>query len=201
MEYIIAALIGYILGTSNMAYYISKLKGVDMRSGGSGNLGASNAVLLLGKGAGILTGAHDMGKAAVSVLIANALFPELQYIGILAGMMAVIGHIFPFWLKFKGGKGFASYLGVSLAVDWRFFLVLIAATLIIMLLFDYIVLATMSVAIGTPIYYCGVFGPYAGLIMLVASVVIIFKHRENFQRLKEGKEIGLRKALKLSKQK
>ena len=112
MQYLIAVLLGYILGSSNMAFYIAKGKKADLTAAGSGNLGASNATILLGWKAGILVGIHDIGKAALAVILARLLFPEAEYIGAAAGIAGVLGHIFPFWLKFKGGKGFASFVGM-----------------------------------------------------------------------------------------
>ena len=111
MEYLLTILGGYLLGCSNMALYLSVIKKVDIRAGGSGNLGASNAVILMGWGAGVLTAVHDIGKAILAVIAARMIFPELEHIGAVAGVSCVLGHIYPFYLKFKGGKGFASYLG------------------------------------------------------------------------------------------
>ena len=127
MKYILITLIGYLLGCSNMAFYISRRKHADLRSSGTGNLGASNAVALLGWKAGILTAVHDVGKAFLAVLLAKWLFPELMYAGASAGVACVLGHIFPFWLKFRGGKGFASYWGMTLALNWKLALVIIAS--------------------------------------------------------------------------
>ena len=123
IKILIACSIGYLLGTSNMAYYLGKFKKVDLRAGGSGNLGASNAVILLGKKAGILTFLHDVGKTILAVYLVHILFPESAFLHIVAGVTSIYGHIFPFYLKFKGGKGFASFMGLLLAIDWRLFLI------------------------------------------------------------------------------
>ena len=105
MGYFLAALGAYLLGCSNLAFYISKVRKVDIRAGGSGNLGASNAVVLLGWKAGAITAVHDVGKAVLAVLIARWLLPDSDFAPAAAGVSCVLGHIFPFWLKFKGGKG------------------------------------------------------------------------------------------------
>lgn len=197
MSYFIAAVLGYLLGSSNMAMYLALLKRVDLRVAGSGNLGASNAAILMGWGAGIAVALHDLGKALAAVLLAAALFPASAHIGAVAGVAAVLGHIFPFYLKFRGGKGFASYLGVVLALDWKFALILMAAVLLITLLADYLVLGTFTTITVTPLYL-GItarsFVP--ALILLVASAVILYKHRENITRLRNGTEIGLRSTAK-----
>ena len=103
MAYILIVLAAYLMGCSNLALYISKMKQVDIRTGGSGNLGASNATALLGWRIGILVALHDIGKAALAVMLAKLYFPELPLAGAVAGVASVLGHIFPFYLKFKGG--------------------------------------------------------------------------------------------------
>ena len=119
MKFIAVILLGYLLGCSNMAWYLAKLQKADLRGNGSGNLGASNAVVLLGWKAGALTAVHDIGKAVLAVLLAGWLLPGLAYAPAAAGVSCVLGHIFPFWLKFKGGKGFASFWGMTLALNWK----------------------------------------------------------------------------------
>ena len=116
MNYIIATFMGYLLGCSSMSFYLSKIHGVDIRSHGSKNLGASNTMILMGWKAGILVAVHDILKAALAVIFAQMLFPEVPFIGAVAGVASVYGHIFPFYLKFKGGKGFAYVTAVATAI-------------------------------------------------------------------------------------
>ena len=97
MKYILAILLGYFLGCSSMSFYLSKWKKVDNRSHGSKNLGASNAMILMGWKAGILVALHDIGKAALAVILAQIIFPNVVNIGAVAGVAAVFGHIFPFY--------------------------------------------------------------------------------------------------------
>ena len=118
MKYLIVIAFGYLLGCSSMAFYLAKLKKADLKNNGSGNLGASNATVLLGWKAGILVAVHDVGKSLLAVLLAQWLFADVPHIGAVAGIASVLGHIFPFYLKFKGGKGFASYLGMTMALNW-----------------------------------------------------------------------------------
>ena len=99
MQYILVILLSYILGSSNMAKYIAAVKKVDLSAGGSGNPGASNAVILMGWGAGVLTAVHDIGKSALAVILARLVFPDLPMIGAAAGVASVLGHIYPFWMK------------------------------------------------------------------------------------------------------
>ena len=197
MKYILIILMGYLLGCSNMAFYIAKLKKADLRSSGTGNLGASNAVVLLGWKAGVLTAVHDVGKAAIVVLLAKWLFPQLEYAGAVAGVSCVLGHIFPFYLRFKGGKGFASYFGMTLALNWKLALVIAAAVIIVTIITDYIVCGTLTTIITVPIYL-GIHHSsfFLAMILCIATVVIAYKHRENYPRMLNGTELGLRSAIK-----
>ena len=92
MKYILVIILSYILGNSNMAKYIAAVKKVDLSAGGSGNPGASNAVILMGWGAGVLTAVHDIGKSALAVVLAEVIFPDLPMIGAAAGVASEIGR-------------------------------------------------------------------------------------------------------------
>lgn len=178
-----------------MSFYLSRLKKVDIRSKGSKNLGASNTLTLMGWKAAILVAIHDIGKASLSVLLAKFLFPDLPYIGFIAGVACVLGHIFPFYLKFKGGKGFASYLGMTLALNWKFALILLLIVVIVTLITDYIVIGTATTIISVPAYMgISMQNAIPALILLIATVVIAYKHRENFVRIWKGTEIKFRSA-------
>jgi len=193
--YIIVGLLSYLLGCSNMALYLSKAKGIDLRKGGSGNLGASNALVLMGWKAGVLVGIHDIGKAVIAVLLVKHLCPELDNIGAVAGVAVVLGHMFPFYLKFKGGKGFASYLGMTIALNFRFALIVLVAVVLITLITDYIALATFTTVISVPVYFgIAEHSMIAASILFIATAAIIYKHRENIVRMANGTEIGFRRA-------
>ena len=195
MQYILVAALGYILGCSNMATYLAAMKKVDMSAGGSKNPGASNAVILLGWGAGVLVAVHDIGKSALAVILARVLFPEVEFIGAVAGVASVLGHIFPFWMRFKGGKGFASYLGMTIALNWKFSILVLLLLVVITLITDYIVAATANTIIIVPLWMgIASHSLILAMILLVASVVIAWKHRENFVRICKGTEIRFRKA-------
>jgi len=197
MGYVLILLAAYMIGSSNLAFYIAKLRKVDIRGKGSGNLGTSNATILLGWGSGIAVGAHDIGKGLLTVVLAQLLFPELQYAGVVAGVACVLGHIFPFYLKFKGGKGFAPYLGMTLGLNWKFALLVMALVLVILLVTDYLVLGTFATVTIVPVFM-GIANRswIMALILLVATTVIFIKHWENIIRLRNGTEIGLRSTAK-----
>ena len=195
MQYILVIILSYILGSSNMAKYIAAVKKVDLSAGGSGNPGASNAVILMGWGAGVLTAVHDIGKSALAVVLARLFFPDLPLIGATAGVASVLGHIYPFWLKFKGGKGFASYLGMTIALHWKFAIAVLLLVVVVTLITDYIVAATTTtiviVPIGIGLLTQSLLIP---LILLLASAVIAWKHKDNYVRMMSGTEIRFRKA-------
>ena len=196
MEYILAIAAGYLLGCSNMAYYLAKIKKADLRSAGSGNLGASNATVLLGWKAGVLTALHDIGKAALAVLLMKWLFPEAEHIGAVAGVACVLGHIFRFYLKFKGGKGFASYFGMTLALNWKLALCVGIAIVVVTFVTDYIVCGTVTTIVTVPVYMGITTSWLLAMILCVATAVIFYKHRENFPRMLNGTELGLRSAIR-----
>lgn len=197
MGYLAAIFGAYLLGSSNMAFYLSKLAKKDMRSNGSCNLGASNALVLLGWKAGVLVGIHDIGKAVLSVLLSCWLFPELPYAPLLAGVACVLGHIYPFYLKFKGGKGLASYIGMTIALSWKLALVVLVVLVAVTLISNYIVVGTVCTVVTVPIGMFILTGSFIiALILCVPTVIILLKHRVNYARIRNGTEVGLRSAVK-----
>ncbi len=195
MEYAIIILVSYLIGTSSMSFYLAKLNNVDIRNHGSKNLGASNAMILMGWKAGILVGIHDIGKAFLAVYLMKYFFPDVLYVKEIAGVACVIGHIFPFYLKFKGGKGFASYVGMMFALNWKVGIVVGIAIILVTLITDYIVSGTITTIVSVPIIlgFLNKSVTLAG-ILCIASLVIAYKHRENFVRMYNGTEIGFRSA-------
>ena len=194
-RYALVLLLAYSMGCSSMALYVSKYKKVDIRKAGSGNLGASNTMVLLGWKAAILVGLHDIGKAVLAVVLAKLLCPEQPLIQAAAGVACVLGHMFPFYLRFKGGKGFASYLGMTLALNWKFALVVMVIVVIVTLISDYIVVGTVTTIVIVPAYM-----GYAtrslllAAILCIATAVMLYKHRDNYSRILNGTEVGLRRA-------
>ena len=197
MSYLFSACIGYLLGCSNLAYWLGKWNHVDFRKGGSGNLGASNTTILLGWKAGVAVAVHDIGKAALAVVLAKLLFPETENAGVAAGVAAVLGHVFPFYLKFRGGKGLASFFGTVLALNWKMGIVIALMLIVITLVTDFISLGTLTVSVVAPVGFFLTTGRVIlPLILAVASVVLICKHIENIHRLLNKTEIGLRSTIK-----
>ncbi len=192
MGYLFAILLGYLLGNSHMAYYLGKLKHLDIRTAGSGNLGASNTMVLFGWASGVLVAVHDIGKAFLAVWLARWLFPGLPYAGAAAGVAAVLGHIFPIYLNFKGGKGLASFFGLALALDWKLAAVLGIIIVAATLLTGFIALGAIGTALAAPVYVA-----LAGrdmvcaAILCVATAVILIRHWENMVRMATGQELSL----------
>ena len=196
INYIIILCIGYLLGCSNLAFFLGKAKGFDIREYGSNNAGASNATITMGAKIGFIVGWHDVLKSTLAVLIVSYLFPLIPGAGAIAGAMAVFGHIFPFYLKFKGGKGFASFMGMILGLDWKFFLALVVIVLLVTFITDYIVIGTFTSILSFPIYaFIMSMHPHAIIAIIMASLLIFIKHFINIKRLFTGEEIGLRRAL------
>lgn len=192
-NYLFAALLGYLLGCSNMALYLSWTKGFDLRETGTGNPGASNAMVSMGWAAGVAVALHDMGKAALAVVLARRFFPA-EFAGELAGAACVLGHMYPVFFGFRGGKGFAAYVGAILALDWKAAVALMVLGVVITLVTDYIALATLSTIVITPLYLLWSRGWVPALLFALAGIPMFWKHRENIRKIREGTEIGLRKA-------
>ncbi len=196
MEYILAIVIGYLLGCSNMAYYVSKLKKVDLQKTGSGNLGTSNTVTEVGFKAGLLVFFHDVFKTVIAILLMKLIFPNAEFVHYVTGFAAVLGHIFPFYTKFKGGKGFAPLIGMVYTMHPIFALCATPVVIALILFTNYIIAGTFSVAIGFATFLFILGRWEAGLLSLVVLVVMIFKHISNFKHILNGTEKGVLEGLK-----
>lgn len=193
--YICAVLSGYLIGNINMGAILARIKGFDIRTKGSGNAGASNALLTMGKKAGVITATVDIIKAFVPTFLAAYVLSvptDVKHLGAIVGASVIIGHMFPFWMHFKGGKGFASLLGMTLALDWRIVSAMLVVLVIIMITTRYIALATILCGILLPIARFILDGSVFETIMFSVMAVIIFiKHLDNLQRIKNHTEIGI----------
>lgn len=197
MEYFICVCIGYGLGCLNPAYFISKWKHKDIRNTGTGNLGTTNTFINFGKGWGCLVLLFDMMKAFLSVKLCGGLFPELMLAGVVAGCFAVIGHIFPFYTGFHGGKGIASFAGFVLSVDVLLFLALLAIGCIVAVLINYGCGISFAASVLFPFIYSYKLQSAAAFIILsVCSAVIIYKHIDNVRKIKAGEEMPIHQFLR-----
>ncbi|MGN0629404.1 MAG: glycerol-3-phosphate acyltransferase [Oscillospiraceae bacterium] len=193
MEYLVAVITGYLFGSINMAYIISKSQGVNIKAIGSKNAGASNVFISVGKMFGVAVGAFDVLKAFCAAQLVAFIFPNVFDAAVLAGAMAIVGHIFPFWMKFSGGKGLAPFMGTVLFVDWRIFLIFSVLIAAITLITDYIAIGTLVVSLIMPIY--AVIAEYSSVSVIIfasLAVLIWIKHTDNIKRLLKGEEVGMR---------
>lgn len=196
-EVILSSLIGYLIGSLSPSALLSKIKKENFRKQGTGNLGATNTMIILGKGYGALVMLFDIFKAFISALIAAAIFPELKLAGLVSGVFAVIGHIFPFYLKFRGGKGLAAFGGLILSFDPLMFLALLILTLILMFLFNYGVAMPISAAVLFPfLAFLKTKNLAVFVLTLTASALIIYKHIPNLKRALKKDDTTVRDYLK-----
>ena len=181
---VLAMLLGYLLGSIPFGLLLTRAIGVDIRSIGSGNIGATNVLRTGNRPLAATTLVLDAAKGAAAVLIARYLWGEEA--ALVAGLAAFAGHIFPVWLSFRGGKGVATYIGVLLALNWIVGLIFCGVWLLIALVRRYSSLAALTAAATSPIFAYVI--PGTGDLMLPAacglmSVILTLTHRENIVRL------------------
>ena len=199
-----AVLIGYLFGCFQTSYFISKMVSKkDIREMGSGNAGASNVTSELGWKYGILTGFADVLKAYIPTQLVLYIFPgayqPLDLIA-LAGTGAVLGHIYPFFLDFRGGKGVACYIGMLLAIDWQIGIAVIVGLIFITIITDYVAVGSISLyIIIPPLAYTRDYSDVVVSCAVVLFVVGMIKHWINVQRILSGTETGLRSVFKKNK--
>ncbi|MBD5464261.1 MAG: glycerol-3-phosphate 1-O-acyltransferase PlsY [Lachnospiraceae bacterium] len=204
MERIICLAIGYLFGLFQTAFIYGKAHGIDIRQHGSGNAGTTNALRVLGKKAGLIVFLGDVLKTVIAMVICRLLFQNsapqmLPLLSLYAGAGAILGHNFPFYMKFKGGKGIAATAGLVTAFDWRFMLVALVLFCIAFFLTNYVSLGSLLVYAGFMVELV-VFGQMGKfhmeqnlvyeLYVLGAFLTIMayVKHRENIKRLLNGEE-------------
>jgi glycerol-3-phosphate acyltransferase PlsY len=184
--YYAAAIAGYLLGSIPFGLLLTRAAGLgDIRRIGSGNIGATNVLRTGHKGLAAATLLLDGGKGALAVLIARHWGPDTA---ILAGCGALIGHLYPLWLGFKGGKGVATSLGVLLALDWRIGLIACATWLLVAALFRYSSLAALSAVALAPIVGWFIATRQLAAVALLIAVLVWLRHHQNIRRLLTGQE-------------
>lgn len=214
-SYIVVAIAGYLLGSIPTGFLVAKARGIDIRSVGSGNIGATNAMRVLGKPAGILVLLVDAikGYAACAILcplIYNEISPH--YFGLyvpfrnepvevqtkyylIAGIFAVLGHNYTCWLKFKGGKGIATTAGVYLALTPLAVGVALVVFVFALLMTRYVSVGSISAAIALPatVWILQPHNLFLGIVTTALGVLAIYKHKSNIKRLMQGTENRLGK--------
>lgn len=186
MEYVIFGLIAYLLGSIPFALIVGKVGyNIDVREHGSGNLGATNAFRVLGTKAGIIVTLADILKGTIATLIPlfASIFFDVDVIRLIIGIFAVLGHTYPIFAKFKGGKAVATSGGIILGVNPLLFLAIIITFVLTLYLFKYVSLASMLTGVVASII--SIFLHDILLLVLVVSLTIfvILRHRENIKRI------------------
>ncbi len=195
--FLVALFQGYLLGSFNGAILVGKIYRVDVRKHGSGNAGMTNTLRTLGKIPAVLVTIADMLKAVLACLIGAMLLQELREFSnvglIVGGFGAILGHNWPLYFGFRGGKGVLTTFAVILMMDYRLGFILFGIFLLLLALFKYVSLGSVVATLAFPVLgyffrgYLDVDGLFILFAALVASIVII-KHRSNIKRLFQGKE-------------
>ena len=197
--YIIVSIIAYLIGSISFSVIFSKkIGGFDVRTKGSGNAGSTNVLRTVGKKAAVLTLLCDCLKGVVAVLIAViagniAKNLDKALLVQLAGIFVVLGHTFPIFFKFKGGKGVATALGVILIVNWKIGLICLVFALLLMILTKFVSLGSVAAALLFPVLTIFIHTNYivSGnyiIFGIILALFVIYNHRTNINRLLEGKE-------------
>lgn len=194
----IASAIGYVIGCIQPSYFIGKMKGIDIREHGSKNAGAANTTMTLGWALGVFTGVFDVLKATFCVLITAYIFksPEFSFLPFLSGAMAIMGHNYPFYMGFDGGKGTASVIGIMFGFDLIWGFIMLAVIILSTLITNYLVVGTVNIYLV--LMYLALYkytSPEILYVSLFLSILGIYKHRQNLVRIKNGTEPTFRSTL------
>jgi acyl phosphate:glycerol-3-phosphate acyltransferase len=185
MEHLIIILITYTLGSIPFGFLLTKIfLNKDIRDIGSGNIGATNALRTGNKLIGYTTLLLDVSKAVVAVIFIKLNYPDYIYI---ASLSVFLGHVFPVWLKFNGGKGVATYVGILCSINIFFGFIFIISWMIVFLITKYSSLSSILASLVLPAYIF-IFENYNFIFFLIMFVLILYTHRENIKRLKNKEE-------------
>ena len=186
MEIFFIILISYLVGSIPFGFLLTKIfLKKDIREVGSGNIGATNALRTGNKLIGYSTLVLDIAKAVLTVLIVKFYYNEFIYI---SSLLIFIGHVFPVWLKFKGGKGVATYLGILFCLNYTLAIIFIVVWLIIFLISKYSSLSSLLASLIIPIYQFIFVGESNYYFYIILFILIFYTHRENIKRLKNNTE-------------
>ena len=186
MDFLVVGIASYIMGSIPFGLILTKLfLNKDIREIGSGNIGATNALRTGNKFIGYSTLILDIIKAIIPVIYVKINYPDLIYI---ASLCVFLGHVFPIWLKFKGGKGVATYVGILFSINITLGLVFVASWVFIFLLSKYSSLSSIIGSLSVPIYILLVGQINDAIFFAIMFILIFFTHRENIKRLKNKEE-------------
>ena len=186
MDYLVIGIGSYLMGSIPFGLILTKLfLNKDIREIGSGNIGATNALRTGNKLIGYSTLILDIAKAIIPVICVKFNYPDLIYI---ASLCAFLGHVFPIWLKFKGGKGVATYVGILFSINIILGFIFVASWVLIFLLSKYSSLSSIIGSISVPIYILITGQINDAIFFAIMFILIFFTHRENVKRLKNKEE-------------
>lgn len=185
--YLLCLALGYLLGSIPFGLILTKLAGLgDVRNIGSGNIGATNVLRTGNKGLAALTLLLDLLKGTAAVVIAGAFAGP--YGAIVAGLGAFLGHLFPVWLRFSGGKGVATYIGVALGLFWPAALVFCLVWLLVAAITRYSSLSALTASAATVIFLAVIGQPPLAILFGLMTALLYLRHKENICRLRRGEE-------------
>jgi glycerol-3-phosphate acyltransferase PlsY len=205
IKILICLVLGYVFGCFSTSYVVGRANNIDIRKYGSGNAGTTNALRTLGWRAGALTLLGDALKAIIPIMLVRYLiYPDdilQQLLPLYTGLGVVLGHNFPFWLRFKGGKGIAATAAVMLAFDWRLGLAAAIVFFSITIITRYVSLGSLMISLLFPIW---IFIQYPGdlhmfFVSIIFTVSAFIKHRSNIKRLINGTENKIGQKIKIEK--
>ena len=186
MDYLAVGIASYLMGSIPFGLILTKIfLNKDIREIGSGNIGATNALRTGNKLIGYSTLIFDIAKAVVPVIYVKINYPDLIYI---ASLCAFLGHVFPIWLKFNGGKGVATYVGILFSINILLGLIFVASWGIVFLLFRYSSLSSIIGSMSVPAYILITGQINNAIFFAIMFILIFFTHRENIKRLKNKEE-------------
>ena len=186
MDYFIVGIVSYLMGSIPFGLILTKIfLNKDIREIGSGNIGATNALRTGNKLIGYSTLILDIAKAIIPVIFVKINYPDLIHI---ASLCAFLGHVFPIWLKFKGGKGVATYVGILFSINIILGLIFVISWAFIFLLFRYSSLSSIIGSLSVPIYILITGQINDAIFFATMFILIFFTHRENIKRLKNKEE-------------
>ena len=186
MDYLVIGIASYLMGSIPFGLILTKLfLNKDIREIGSGNIGATNALRTGNKLIGYTTLILDIAKAIIPVIYVKFNYPDIIYI---ASLCAFLGHVFPIWLKFKGGKGVATYVGILFSINIILGLIFVVFWVFIFLLSKYSSLSSIIASISVPIYILITGQINDAIFFAIMFILIFFTHRENIKRLKNKEE-------------
>ena len=181
MELFLISLVSYLLGSIPFGFLLTKLfLSKDIRNIGSGNIGTTNVLRTGNKKIGYSTLILDILKAVITLIFIKFNYPEFIFI---ASLSVFLGHVFPVWLKFKGGKGIATYIGILFCINLNYGLVFIITWIIIFLIFKYSSLSSLVATLSIPLYLLIFLNSIDLFFFIIMFILIFFTHRENIKRL------------------